>query len=93
MIRLEIDFPSKQPPVLVANPEYETPGNPNSVRLVANNKRGDTKPTRDLSSILFAPENLSFAALLGTKAEAEQTEQHAVLFQFVPAEDVKLRFH
>ncbi len=71
LIKLNIDFPTKQPPVLVANPEYDTPGNPTSVRLVANNKRDDTKSTRDLGSILFAPENLSFAALQGTKAEAE----------------------
>ncbi len=71
LIKLEIDFPTKQPPVLVANPEYDTPGNPTSVRLVANNNRGETKPTRDLGSLFLAPENLSFAALQGTKAEAE----------------------
>ncbi|MGD1809248.1 CHAT domain-containing protein, partial [Dapis sp. BLCC M126] len=71
LIKLKIDFPSKQPPVLVANPEYDTPGNPNSARLVANNKRGNKKPTRDLGSFLFAPENLSFGALQGTKAEVE----------------------
>ncbi|MDJ0518013.1 MAG: tetratricopeptide repeat protein [Trichodesmium sp. MO_231.B1] len=71
LIKLGIDFPSKQPPVLVANPEYDTPGNPTSVRLVANNKRGNKKPTRDLGSILFAPENLTFGALRGTKAEVE----------------------
>ncbi|NEQ74391.1 MAG: tetratricopeptide repeat protein [Okeania sp. SIO2C9] len=71
LIKLDIDFPSKQPPILVANPEYDTPGNPTSVRLVANNKRGHKKPTRDLGSFLFAPENLSFGALSGTKAEVE----------------------
>ncbi|WP_353735279.1 tetratricopeptide repeat protein, partial [Okeania sp. SIO2C2] len=71
LIKLEIDFPTKQPPILVANPEYDTPGNPTSVRLVANNKRGDKKPTRDLGSFLFAPENLTFGALSGTKAEVE----------------------
>ncbi|MGD1698603.1 CHAT domain-containing tetratricopeptide repeat protein, partial [Dapis sp. BLCC M229] len=71
LIKLDIDFPTKQPPVLVANPEYDTPGNPTSVRLVANNKRSHKKPTRDLGSILFAPENLTFGALQGTKAEAE----------------------
>ena len=71
LIKLDIDFPTKQPPVLVANPEYDTPGNPTSVRLVANNKRGNKKPTRDLGSFLFAPENLSFGALSGTKAEVE----------------------
>ncbi|MGD1808500.1 tetratricopeptide repeat protein, partial [Dapis sp. BLCC M126] len=71
LIKLEIDFPTKQSPVLVANPEYDTPGNPTSVRLVANNKRSHKKPTRDLGSILFAPENLTFGALQGTKAEAE----------------------
>ncbi|NES65467.1 MAG: CHAT domain-containing protein, partial [Okeania sp. SIO2D1] len=71
LIKFDIDFPSKQPPILVANPEYDTPGNPTSVRLVANNKRGHKRPTRDLGSFLFAPENLSFGALSGTKAEVE----------------------
>ncbi|NES76088.1 MAG: tetratricopeptide repeat protein [Okeania sp. SIO1H4] len=71
LIKLGIDFPTKQPPILVANPEYDNPGNPTSVRLVANNKRGHKKPTRDLGSFLFAPENLTFGALSGTKAEVE----------------------
>ncbi|GGA34740.1 CHAT domain-containing protein [Okeania sp. KiyG1] len=71
LLKLDIDFPSKQPPILVANPEYDTPGNPNSAQLVANSKRGNKKPTRDIGSSLFAPENLTFGTLPGTQAEAE----------------------
>ncbi|MGD1808502.1 tetratricopeptide repeat protein [Dapis sp. BLCC M126] len=63
LIRLDIDFPTQQPPILVANPEYDTPGNLTSTQLVANN-RSNNKRATDLAS-------LQVGALPGTKAEAE----------------------
>ncbi|WP_293064092.1 CHAT domain-containing protein [Okeania sp. SIO2B3] len=63
LIRLSVNFPHQQPPVLVANPEYDSPGNPASAELVANNRSNNRRAT-DLAT-------LKFAALPGTKAEAE----------------------
>ncbi|MGB3560784.1 MAG: CHAT domain-containing protein, partial [Geitlerinemataceae cyanobacterium] len=36
LLRLQLTAPSQQPPVLFANPDYDLPGDPNSVQLVAN---------------------------------------------------------
>ncbi|MGD1808497.1 CHAT domain-containing protein [Dapis sp. BLCC M126] len=64
LIRFDLDLPSKQPPVLVANPEYDNPGNPTSTQIVASNNRSNNKRPINLAS-------LKMAALPGTKAEAE----------------------
>ncbi|NEQ41258.1 MAG: CHAT domain-containing protein, partial [Okeania sp. SIO3I5] len=77
LLKLDIDFPAKQPPILVANPEYDIPGNPNSAQLVANSKRGsNNEPTKDdvtEEEFLFPAQNLlRLSSLPGTKAEAEE---------------------
>ncbi len=64
LIRLDLDFPTKQPPILVAVPKYDEPGKPNSEQLASNNNRSSNQRSPDI-------ENLEFHPLIGTKFEAE----------------------
>lgn len=63
LIRLQADLPSKQNPLIVANPQFDKPGNPPAVR-VASSTRGTSYPrSTDLAS-------LQYGSLEGTAAEA-----------------------
>lgn len=64
LIRLQADLPSKQNPLIVANPQFDKPGNPPAVR-VATSTRGTSNPrSTDLAS-------LEYGSVEGTAAEAK----------------------
>ncbi|NEQ39671.1 MAG: tetratricopeptide repeat protein [Okeania sp. SIO3I5] len=64
LIRLDLDFPTKQPPILVAAPKYNEPGKPTSEPLATNNTRSSNQPSADI-------ENLKFSPLSGAEFEAK----------------------
>lgn len=64
LIRLDLDFPTKQPPILIAAPKYDQPGQPTSESLATNNNRSRNQRSPDIKNLKFLP-------LFGTKVEAE----------------------
>jgi CHAT domain-containing protein/Tfp pilus assembly protein PilF len=61
LIRLQLEYSHKQPPVIVANPDYDKPGEPTTVAV--SNTRGMNQLSRGVE--------MSFGALPGTDEEAE----------------------
>ncbi len=61
LIRLQLEYSHKQPPVIIANPDYDKPGEPTTVAV--SNTRGMNQLSRGVE--------MSFAALPGTAEEAE----------------------
>jgi CHAT domain-containing protein len=73
--RLQLTAPSQQPPILFANPNYELPGDPNSVQLLANlgNLAQLPPPSRTTTSSGNRGSlniTLTFNSLLNTEDEA-----------------------
>ena len=64
LIRLDLDFPTKQPPILIGAPKYDQPGKPTSESLATNNNRSRNQRSPDIKNLKFLP-------LFGTKVEAE----------------------
>ncbi|GGA16280.1 CHAT domain-containing tetratricopeptide repeat protein [Okeania sp. KiyG1] len=64
LIRLDLDFPSKQPPMIVAAPIYDEPGKPISEPLATENNRSSNQPSVDI-------DNLKFGFLSKTEAEGK----------------------
>jgi CHAT domain-containing protein/Tfp pilus assembly protein PilF len=60
LIRLQLEYSHKQPPVIVANPDYDKPGEPTTVAV--SNSRGMNQLSRGVE--------MSFGALPGTAEEA-----------------------
>ncbi|ERT05605.1 CHAT domain protein, partial [Lyngbya aestuarii BL J] len=61
LIRLQLEYSHKQPPVIVANPDYDKPGEPTTVAV--SNTRGINQLSRGV--------DMSFRALPGTAEEAK----------------------
>jgi CHAT domain-containing protein len=61
LIRLQLEYSHKQAPVIVANPDYDKPGEPTTVAV--SNTRGMNQLSRGVE--------MSFGALPGTDEEAE----------------------
>jgi CHAT domain-containing protein/Flp pilus assembly protein TadD len=61
LIRLQLEYSHKQPPVIVANPDYDKPGEPTTVAV--SNTRGINQLSRGV--------DMSFGALPGTAEEAK----------------------
>ncbi len=55
LIRLDLDFPTKQPPILVAAPKYDEPGKPTSEPLATNNTRSSNLRSVDIETLKFDP--------------------------------------
>ncbi|NEO55945.1 MAG: CHAT domain-containing protein [Okeania sp. SIO3B5] len=55
LIRLDLDFPSKQPPMIVAAPIYDKPGKPTSEPLATNNNRSSNQRSPDIDNLKFGP--------------------------------------
>jgi CHAT domain-containing protein/Tfp pilus assembly protein PilF len=64
LIRLQLEHSHKQPPVIVANPDYDKPGEPTTVAV--SNTRGMNQLSRGVE--------MSFGALPGTAEEAKVIE-------------------
>ena len=65
LIKLQLDLPSKENPVIVANPLFDKPGNPATVRVASNNTRGiGNQTSKDLAS-------LQYDSIEGTATEAK----------------------
>lgn len=65
LIRLKVDVPSKENPVIVANPLFDEPGNPPAVRVASSSTRGNSNQTSaDLAS-------LKYGSIEGTAQEAK----------------------
>jgi CHAT domain-containing protein/Flp pilus assembly protein TadD len=72
LLRLQTDAPSRQAPVLLANPDYANPGNPQTVQIAstkASTAGATTRGSDARRSVDFA--QLKFAPLEGTKLEAD----------------------
>jgi CHAT domain-containing protein/Flp pilus assembly protein TadD len=72
LLRLQTDAPSRQAPVLLANPDYANPGNPQAVQIAstkASTAGATTRGSDARRSVDFA--QLKFAPLEGTKLEAD----------------------
>ncbi|MDJ0519302.1 MAG: tetratricopeptide repeat protein [Trichodesmium sp. MO_231.B1] len=67
LIRIDLDFPTKQAPILVAAPNYNEPGKTTLEPLATNNSRSSNQRSPDA-------ENLKFGLLFNTKVEAEAIE-------------------
>ncbi|MGB3188784.1 MAG: CHAT domain-containing tetratricopeptide repeat protein, partial [Limnoraphis sp.] len=61
LIRFQLEYSHKQPPVIVANPDYDKPGEPTTVAV--SNTRGMNQLSRGVE--------MSFGALPGTAEEAK----------------------
>jgi tetratricopeptide (TPR) repeat protein len=64
LIRFDLNFPTKQPPILIGAPKYDQPGKPTSESLATNNNRSRNQRSPDIKNLKFLP-------LFGTKVEAE----------------------
>jgi CHAT domain-containing protein/Flp pilus assembly protein TadD len=72
LLRLQTDAPSRQAPVLLANPDYANPGNPQTVQIAstsASTGGATTRSSDDRRSVEMA--QLRFTPLEGTKLEAD----------------------
>jgi CHAT domain-containing protein len=72
LLKLQTDAPSRQAPVLLANPDYANPGNPETVQIASTSPSTDVTTSRGSNnsrSVDFA--QLKFAPLEGTKLEAD----------------------
>ena len=68
LLKLQLDAPSRQNPVMLANPNYDAPGNSTGVQLASTSPpktgRGNNQRSTDFTSLTFSP-------LEGTELEAE----------------------
>ncbi len=65
LIKLQLDLPSKENPVIVANPLFDKPGNPSNGRVASSNTRGiGNQTSTDLAS-------LRYGSIEGTATEAK----------------------
>jgi CHAT domain-containing protein/lipopolysaccharide biosynthesis regulator YciM len=72
LLKLQTDAPSRQAPVLLANPDYANPGNPQTVQIAstkASTAGATTRGSDARRSVDFA--QLTFTPLEGTKLEAD----------------------
>ncbi|MGB3189226.1 MAG: CHAT domain-containing tetratricopeptide repeat protein, partial [Limnoraphis sp.] len=77
LIRFQLEYSHKQPPVIVANPDYDKPGEPTTVAVSKNSEispqtwgdRGGLSQTRGMNQLSRGVE-MSFGALPGTAEEA-----------------------
>ncbi|MGB3188457.1 MAG: CHAT domain-containing protein, partial [Limnoraphis sp.] len=78
LVRLQLEYSHKQPPVIVANPDYDKPGEPTTVAVSKNSEispqtwgdRGGLSQTRGMNQ-LSRGVDMSFGALPGTAEEAK----------------------
>jgi CHAT domain-containing protein len=80
LLRLQLDAPSRQDPVMLANPNYEEPGNSTGVQLASNppfpvgeglGERSSSKIGRGTNQRSSDFDNLAFGPLKGTQLEAD----------------------
>jgi CHAT domain-containing protein len=64
LIRLQADLPSKQNPVIIANLQFDKPGNSPTVRVASNTRGIDNQNSTDLAS-------LKYGSIEGTATEAK----------------------
>jgi CHAT domain-containing protein/glucokinase len=72
LLRLQTEAPSRQAPVLLANPDYANPGNPQTVQIAstrASTVGATSRGSDNRRSVDFA--QLRFTSLEGTKLEAD----------------------
>ncbi|WP_088889871.1 CHAT domain-containing tetratricopeptide repeat protein [Leptolyngbya ohadii] len=73
LLKLQNDVPSRQPPVILANPDYTNPGNPNPVAIATTNSRPSDQvaSTRSSNQRSMDLTTLKFDLLPGTDLEQQ----------------------